>query len=727
VINNLKFMEEKLLQEKFNQMAKTGKLFESSVSGDKVWETYLSGFEKDPIFRDPSSSYHRCNTCKHFFRRYGNIVAINPDTLELITMFDSVDSSSEYKASFELLSKLLKSKPVDSKFAETLSYLNEAPYEKIKRGATSYALGLSINSKIWTKAEANLYGGGVVQEGETSVFHHFSVTIPASFIDKSGNSIDQIKGESRSKEQVFRSSLDMISLETLLLVKDLIDQDSILDGKSHLWKVDKMISLKKKFDKVSNELRSNWCWLNYDIDIFGFKNELIGKLCLDIQDEGLEKACLEFNKRVDPANYMKAKSPITKKQIEEAKNFVESNGYLDSFTRRVATIDDIKTDDILHLGDMENTDVRVVSIFDNVKPTRDSISSKFDLKNVNKIPETSIKDFMATVLPNCEEVELYLQNKEEGNLVTITTADKKDSKPIFKWSNNFSWTYKGNLAGKSLIKTAVKNAGGFVDAPFRFSIMWNESGSDIVDLDAHAIESSGDEIYYASFKNSNKRPGTNTTKMTGQLDIDMIDPEGVGVENIYWTDLSKLKDGVFKFFIHNYDGNSNPGIKRAEIFFSGDTYQYIVPENIYTNRDAIIAKVHIKNGKIEKIEQSKYLVNTEQVKKTMWGLESNNFYPINLICKSPNRWKDTVGNLHYFFMIKDCKPDKAVRSFHIENLKDDLVKYRKVMEVLGNTTKVSPAKDELSGLGFDETVRDEVILRIKTKDSNSKKIIRVKI
>ena len=45
--------------------------------------------------------------------------------------------------------------------------------------------------------------------------------------------------------------------------------------------------------------------------------------------EGMElnKACLNWNKRVDPANYMKATAPITKKQIAEAQKLVEENGY----------------------------------------------------------------------------------------------------------------------------------------------------------------------------------------------------------------------------------------------------------------------------------------------------------------------------------------------------------------------------------------------------------------
>ena len=68
---------QKEIQKQLNKLAKTGKLYRSNVSGNEVWDMYIAGFEKDPIFRDPNSSEHNCNLCKNFIRRYGNIVAIN--------------------------------------------------------------------------------------------------------------------------------------------------------------------------------------------------------------------------------------------------------------------------------------------------------------------------------------------------------------------------------------------------------------------------------------------------------------------------------------------------------------------------------------------------------------------------------------------------------------------------------------------------------------------------
>ena len=80
-----------------------------------------------------------------------------------------------------------------------------------------------------------------------------------------------------------------------------------------------------------NSDKNNWYWnISYDLDerIAKFKNTLIGVLCTELAEgEELNKACLNWNKRVDPANYHKATAPITQRQIEDEKRFVEENGY----------------------------------------------------------------------------------------------------------------------------------------------------------------------------------------------------------------------------------------------------------------------------------------------------------------------------------------------------------------------------------------------------------------
>ena len=108
----------------------------------------------------------------------------------------------------------------------------------------------------------------------------------------------------------------------------------------------------------------------------------------------------------------------------------------------------------------------------------------------------------------------------------------------------------------------------------------------------------------------------------------------------------------------------------------------------------------------------KHLLPEAHSSKQIWNLTTGEFHKVNLICKSPNHWgENQVGNLHYLFMLDGCKTDTPVRGFHNENLLPDLLKHRKVMEVLGNTTMIEPTEAQLSGLGFNATVKDRLVVK----------------
>lgn len=699
----------RLLAQNFKKMCDTGILFVSKLGGYQVWDTYLMGFGKDPIFRDPESSVHNCNSCKSFFKHYGNIVALD-ENLEILTMFDG-EFPEEYKESFSLISEMLKGSEIENVFVETFDRLNLLPFESglDKRKTLLYRLGFDSNIKIYTQEEADKFG--VVEAGKAYTFNHFHVTVPKEFIDFSGNSREALQGVHKTTKEVFERGLREIPVDTLELVRDLINQGSLLDAQAHLQKVIEMLKKAAEFKSVAPDKQDRWIWKNsVGFKYARFKNELIGVLCSDLATGvELNKACKDWNYRVDPANYMKATAPITKKQIEEAKKFVDENGYEESFIRRAATLEDIKVSDILH-SNVGDGKVKPVSIFDGVKAT----ATRHKKSEFAGVQEIDIEKFMKDILPSCTSVEAYFTSEHKNNLVTLTTAENKDSKRIFRWPNNFSWTYNGNLAGKSQIKQAVKAAGGFVDAPFRFSIMWNEDWQKNpvrTDLDAHCVEPSGDHIYYSSTYRKDRGGDLAVTRCGGQLDIDMINPPRVGVENIYYKNLQKLRDGEYRFYVHHFSGT--PTSFKAEIVFKDQVYTYNYPGQSRGEMD--IATFHIKNGEVEKIDQSKWLVGSEGAEETIWGIDTLQFHKVNLVCLSPNYWDEAtaVGNKHYFFMLENCKCPNQIRSFHIENLKPDLAQHRKVFEVLGNSTMIEPGDNQLSGLGFDATVKDSIILRLK--------------
>lgn len=702
----------KLLQAQFDKMCATGKLFRSSLTGQQVWDLYINGFEKkhNPIFRDPNSSYHNCNLCNNFLRRYGNIVAIGAD-FSTMTLFD-VDAPEEYATVVKSISNALKNAKIADVFFETFTELNSLPYESCNKNNATFKLGIDKNVKRYTKEEAEKYG--VVKPDEIRTFHHLHIYLPNQFVDMSGKSIESIMADYRDAKNVFQRALQEIPIDTLNLVKDLINQGSLLDGQTHLYKIETIIPKKLLFDVLSSKEKDNWLWINsYKFQLAKFKNELIGVLCSELAEgKELNDACQSWNKRVDPANYMKAIAPITKRQIEEAKKFVEENGYEESFNRRFATIDDIKASEILHVN-VGDGEIKTVSIFDGVKST----STRHKRSEFDNVEEVSIDKFMRDILPGCTSVEAYLSNKHDGNLVSLTTANLKESKPIFKWTNNYSWTFNGNLAGKSQIKEAVKTAGGRVDGVLRFSLIWNDgNGSDNSDLDAWCQQPDRYQIGYST--GFRKDRGNSFSSCNGQLDLDNTNPNGkMAIENIYFVDLKALKNGVYKFWVNQYNARNSHGFK-AEIEFDGELYSYEFNKPVSGN--VVVAEVSFNKGEFS----INHVLPETHSSKELYGLQTEQFHKVNLVCLSPNHWgKNNVGNKHYLFMLDNCKSPVSIRSFHAENLIPELAQHRKVLEVLGNTTMINPSEKQLSGLGFNATVHDELVVRLQ---GSFKRVIKIK-
>ncbi len=690
----------KQIQAQFDKMCQTGKLFRSVVSGATIWELYISSFEQNPMFRDPASSEHNCNLCKNFIRRYGNIVAIDDD-FKIMTLFD-FDGEGEFAPVTKALSAMLSLTSIKDVFFETFNELNSLNYEKCKTSNSVYRLGIDKNIKLYTKEEAEKFG--VVKANELVTFNHIHLDIPSAFVDRSGKSIESIMSDYRSAKEVFERAMIEIPIDTLNLVKDLINQGSLLDGATHLYKIEQIIPKKLVYDELSSKEKENWVWVtSYKLPFAKFKNELIGVLCTELAEgKELNASCQSWNKRVDPANYMKAVAPITKKQIEEAQKFVEENGYVQSFDRRLATIDDIKVSEILHVNSGDGS-IKNVSIFDFVKSTL----TRHKRSEFDGIEEVTIEKFMKDILPGCTSVEAYLMNNQQGNMVSLTTAKMTENKPIFKWDNNYSWTYNGNLAGKSMIKENVKAVGGKIEGVLRCSLQWNDDDTQgIIDFDLHC-KTPTTEISYSN--KIDNRTG-------GWLDVDMINPTKIGIENITWQE--QLLNGTYNFFVHNYSGHTNHKGFKIEIEFDGNVFNYHCPTVFKGTMQ--VATVTANNGVMSIFHQ----LPETSISKEIYSLNTNEFHKVNLVCLSPNHWDaNNVGNKHYFFMLEGCETPKSIRSFHAENLIPELAVHRKVLEVLGGTTMIEAGGKQLSGLGFNSTVCDELIVRLQ---GSFKRVIKIK-
>ena len=175
---------------------------------------------------------------------------------------------------------------------------------------------------------------------------------------------------------------------------------------------------------------------------------------------------------------------------------------------------------------------------------------------------------------------------------------------------------------------------------------------------------------------------------------------------------------MYHLFIRQFSSRGSKGFK-AEVEFEGTIYSYEYNKPVVG--DIGIADVTLKDGKFS----IKHLLPESSVStKDIYGLETNQFHKVNLVCLSPNHWgENNTGNKHYFFMLEGCKSPSAIRSFHNENLLPELAQHRKVLEVLGATNIIESTEKQLSGVGYNSTVREELIVKLKGTHQRVIKII----
>jgi hypothetical protein len=427
----------------------------------------------------------------------------------------------------------------------------------------------------------------------------------------------------------------------------------------------------------------------------------------------LDTAVRKYEAIIAPESYKRPKAIFTKKMLEDAQKTIENLGYLESLNRRYAKLDDITVNNILFVNKDASKKIRGLraglSVFDEM-----SSELPVNPKKFSKVEEVSAEDFIENILPISKELEVFLENKHSNNMVSLIAPEDKNSKTMFKWDNNFSWAYSGNITDSSM-KENVKSAGGKVDGVLRFSIQWNDNEFDGNDLDAHCYEPSGNLIYFSS---------KNNLRTTGQLDIDIQRPKPnePAVENITWTDRNKMLEGTYNFLVHNYSHNGGKSGFRAEIEFDGQVYSFDYNKELRQSEKIEVAEV-IFNKHTGFTVKEKLPSNVSS--RDVWGLKSNQFIPVSIIMYSPNYWneQDGIGHKHYFFMLKDCINPELPNAFYNEFLKEDLMKHKRVFEALASKMKVKESDNQLSGLGFSSTKRNELVVKVQ---GNIKRTLKIK-
>jgi hypothetical protein len=652
-------------------------LFITDVDKDLLWDTYLESFPEgaNKIYRERRE--YDCNCCKQFIRPYANMVTIKDN--QLLSIWDIPELEYPFDVVAEKMSDLVKSEPIKNRLV--------VPFKN---------LGTNKNHEE-------------LPNGKIKTWEHFSLTLRDSQVYKGSDSVGSAEGGFRTTKEVFERAMRELTLDSAEIVLDLIDQNSLYRGEEFREQVKLFANVRKSFDKVPLEEQDNWLWLSSSrVPVARIRNTAIGTLLVDLSaNVELDEAVRKFEAVVAPTNYKRPKPVFTKKMIEAAEAKIEELGLTDSLGRRFAKLEDITVNNVLFV----NRDAEKKmggSIFDELKeevPT--------DLKSLDKVAAVSVDDFVNNILPHTTNLEVMVEGRHEANLTSLIAPENMDAPSLFKWDNPFSWTYKGNLADSSM-KQNVKKAGGNVEGVLRFSIQWNDNPDqkNLNDFDAHCVEPTGNVIYYGNKRNS---------KTNGNLDVDIINPNGVAVENITWPSIDKMQEGRYKFMVHNFTDRGGVDGFSAEIEFDGEVYQFSHRKIVRSSEKVLVAEIEFSRANGIKFIKS---LDSTVSSKDVWGIKTNQFARVSTFMFSPNHWDgNSTGNRHYFFFLEGCKNDENPRGFMNEQLKEDFTPHRKVFEALGAKLRVPDSDEQLSGLGFSTTKQNNVIVRVEGKFKRVIKIL----
>lgn len=654
----------------FQQMCKgQSNLFRAKVDKDLLWNTYLESFPEE------ERQEHNCNCCRQFIKNWGNVVAIKNN--KVITFWD-IECEEPYNTVAANLKKLILAHPVTDLLVQTFP-------------------------KLGTDKNTFLRADGTV-----GVWNHLFTVLPEKFIYRGSSSEDTVMSDFRSTYEVFTRSLNTITPDAVAVVLELIEQNSLYRGLEFKKVVEEFQTLQNKYNKLPQNEKNAYIISHVKNSgvVARIRNSAIGTLLVDLSEGvDLDAAVTKFEKVVAPTNYKRPTAVVTKSMIEAAQKKVKELGIEKSLSRDYAKLDDITVNNVLFV----NRDLsEQVGIFDKLKE-----NIVINPKKFSKVEEIGIEDFISKVLPTAKSVQVLVEQKHEPNLVTLTKSKYEDAPNIFKWNNNFAWAYNGNLADS--IKEKVKKAGGNVNGVLRCSLHWFNYD----DLDIHVVEPHGAYIYYSD----------KYSYSSGMLDVDMnagsIRESRDAVENIVWTNSNKMVEGVYTLYINNFFKKewTDEGFE-CEIECNGELYKFSYERPV---RDK-------ENVKVCTFKWSRKLGITEiaafipeastNISKEIWGINTNKFQKVSMIMLSPNYWDNqSIGNKHYFFMLEGCRNSEKTRGFFNEYLKESLNEHRKVFEILGNNLLLPTSLEQLSGLGFSSTVRNELICKV---EGSFERIIKVK-
>lgn len=669
-----------LIKQRFDELSKH-ELYTVHLDPDVVYQTYLASFPEgtNPIYRERTE--HDCSCCRNFIKNLGSVVAIIDGKLQ--SVWTGMGAEYPYNVVAEALAELVENTAIEGIF---------------RTAERSY--GAASTNEL-------------LDNGKVKTWNHFYGVVASRHFSKQTT---QVRGEYATTVAVFKRGLDELKPESFQTVLDLIAAKNLYRGEEFLTSIQQFQTMQQLYlSQPSYQLKELFVWTQAGSMASRFRNTAIGTLVQDLSEgKELEAAVRSFESKVAPTNYKRTTALITPAMIKQAMDTINEMGLESALERRFAKLSDVSVNNVLWVDN---------SVQGQMKGGIEALLMDAVVKTPAPAPtqaeDIGIEDFMSNVLPLAKSMSVFVKGSMQNQFMSLTAPVHADVRRIFKWDNDFAWSYNGNITDSEMRK-AVQARGGRVDGVFRFTHSWNQERRNTSLMDLHVFlpgsSVKAGNVTDDHYGNS-ERVGWNhrqhhATGGVQDVDYTLAAPVGyVPVENITFPDLSRMPEGTYTCKIHNWQWRTGTvGGFKAEIEFAGQVFEYNHPEPLKNKEWVTVAEVTLKNGQFS----IKHHLTPSFNSVNVWGVDTEQFVKVNTLMFSPNHWDgQKIGNKHWFFILDGCRNNEPTRGIYNEFLNSELDKHRKVFEVLGARTMCQPTDEQLSGLGFSSTRGDTVVVQVQ--------------
>lgn len=671
-----------------------GDVYVVGIEPDVLWSAYLAAFPEGTNPIRVKRAEHDCATCRQFVRRAGGVVAVGgPSGRQTAWDLAAREAPEPYRTVATAMRDLVRVAPITDIFRVGSS---EGAFGALQTRSLCPVTGQALT---W-----NHFHTGPIPD-------RFRALSPEKVREREraglaqepfhSSSPDKDRGDYRTAAQVFDRGLRELKAEAVGLVMDLIGDD-LYRGAEHRPAVVAFQAEQAAYLALDEASRPTFAFTRAGGPVARFRNTVIGTLVQDLS-EGvpLERAVAAFESKVAPANYKRTKAPITPAMVELAMRTIRDLDLEPALERRLARLADVSVRDVLWV------DSQVGPLM------RDGIGNVL-MRHAREREPTGQQDaepidldaFLKDVAPGATGIDVLFQPEHAGNLMVLTAPVNAGCRNLFRWDNDFAWSYAGEVADS--IRERVKRAGGQVTGVrLRVSLSWDNYD----DLDVHVLEpgsgpNGAGHIYYAH------RHGAGG----GVLDVDMNAGSGTtreAVENVVWQN---PPDGTYLVQVNNFCLRETADVGfTIEIENEGRLIHLTHAGEVKNRNTVVVVALHMKDGVLTSYEVKGAGIRAGAPTQERWGIQTGSFIPCQAITLSPNYWGDNrVGNRHTFFVLDGARCDEPARGIYNEFLHARLEAHRKVFEVIGQKTRCQPTSDQMVGLGFSSTRRDVVPIRVTT-------------